>query len=162
MDWNKWTELLGNEFSAVSENRPNLFTLLKLEDTDLNWGDAFGKMEQKHAPKVEAAIRKFAKTGKWPKMSSIVAALLDERLDYGIGLSQEMGWCAEELGMNAPYGVKTDEETICWFLIDAWEEFGFEEVETNLMRVPCLETTATKELKKALWKGKNIIHPDRN
>lgn len=45
-----------------------------------------------------------------------------------------------------------EEETICWFLIDAWNKFGFETFYNNMRVVAPRETIATRELREKLRK----------
>ena len=79
---------------------------------------------------------------KWPK-------LLEHQCDY-----------AKQLKMGPPTKDMDEEETNCWFLIDAWDKFGFENFMNSTRVVPTRQTAATRELGEKL--RKDFFRPDQN
>ena len=53
-----------------------------------------------------------------------------------------------------------EEETICWFMNDAWDKFGFETFMNNMRVVPPRETIVCRELGEKL--RKDFFRPEDN
>jgi len=160
MNWKKWPNLLEHEADMLSNDYKGLLALLKLEERHLDWGCPFAEFEDQSREEVEEAIRQFAKTGKWPLLSQVGGAMLTERVMFARGLMKELQWYAQELKMGAPTKDMDEEETICWFMIDAWDKFGFETFMNNMRVVPPRETVACRELGEKL--RKDFFRPEDN
>src|SRR5829696_350501 len=115
MNWKKWPKLLEHQWEILNNDYKSLRSLLKFEESHLDWGCAVSDFEDECREEVEAAIRQFANTGKWPLLSPIGGAMLMERLSFADGLMTELQWYAKQWKMGPPTNDRDDEETICWF-----------------------------------------------
>ena len=135
MDWNYWSEFFDHQWGILFNRRyPGLSTLLSADETRWTW--AFEKLEEEHAGEADAAIRKFAKTGRWPKMSPITGAFVHERVAAAGSIIEHTRWIMEQLNMGEPKRKMSKAETIRWFLIDCWNEFACENLAADLECAP--------------------------
>ena len=160
MNWKKWPKLLEYQWEILGKDYQCLLGLLKLKESHLDWGCAIDDFEDECREEVEEAIRQFASTGKWPLLSPIGGAMLLERLSFATGLMDELHWYAKQWKMGAPTKEMDEEETICWFLIDAWDKFGFDNLNCTVRAIPTRETEACRELGRKL--KKDFHRPEDN
>lgn len=159
MDWNKWSDFFEHQWGCLFNNHRSINTHLRLEDHHLDWGCALCELEDATLEEVEAAIRKFAKTKKWPKMSPIAGSLMKERISCASSMITETQWYAKQLKMGPPTRKMSEEKLICWFLIDIWEETGFENLMNGIRAVPVRDTPAMLALKAQFKFGPDLPHP---
>jgi hypothetical protein len=134
MKFKKWEGFFGHQCDLLfNNNYPPVDMLVTVSPAFLHFGDAFCALEDEHVVEVEKAIRKFARTRKWPKMSDPVGSLVTERLMAAEQLIDDMQFIAKTLKMGPPTRRMTDEKIILWFLIETWDEFNFEN-QVNAMR----------------------------
>jgi hypothetical protein len=137
MDLNKWSGFFGHQCDLLfNHDYPSVDILIPVTPVFLHFGDAFCALEDEHVSDVEKAIRKFAKTKKWPKMSDAVGALVTERLMAAEQLIDDLQYIAKSLRMGPPTRRLTDEKVILWFLIETWDEFNFEKLVNSMRCAP--------------------------
>ncbi|MDB6025011.1 MAG: hypothetical protein JWM68_1234 [Verrucomicrobiales bacterium] len=76
-----------------------------------------------------------------------------------IMISSEEKTNVKQLKMGPPTRKISDEKLICWFLIDIWEETGFENLMNGIRAVPVRDTPAMLALKAQFKFGPDLPHP---
>ena len=160
MNWKKWPKLLECESEMLGNDYKCLLAFLKLQECHLDWGCPLLELEDECREEVDDAVREFARGRKWPVLTPVGGAMLQERLLFARELMTQLKWYAKQLKMGAPDNDMDEEETICWFLIDAWHKFGFESLMNNVRIIPTHETVARRELGHKL--KKDFFNPEDN
>lgn len=132
MNWKKWPKLLEEQREILGNDYKGLLGLLKLKEHHLDWGCPITEFEEESREKVERAIHVYAKSRTWPELSEVAGAMLSERISFACGLMDDLQWCAKQLKMGPPTKDMDEAETIRWFLIDAWNQFGFDAFMNNM------------------------------
>lgn len=135
MQWNKWSAFFCEQIEALFNETEGGVTSL-LSPKSLEWGNDLWKLEQAHSEEIEAAIFTFMETRKWPAMSRPAKILLEERLLFACGLAEQTQFMAKHWKMGPATVRHARSETIKWFLVDAWEEIGFDEMVSHVRLIP--------------------------
>jgi hypothetical protein len=83
--------------------------------------DTFKRLEKATRELLDEAVRKFAKTKKWPALSDEQVTMLYLRLSYGVDLALALSTCKTGL---FPALKNHDSEMIQWALNEAWDYPG--------------------------------------
>jgi len=83
--------------------------------------DTFKRLEKVTRESLDEAVRKFAKTKKWPALSDQQVTMLYLRLSYGVDLAMALSTCKTDL---FPPLKNRDSEMIRWLLNQAWDYPG--------------------------------------
>src|SRR5688572_20226923 len=118
IDWEKWSDFFECEwgwFFNKHTTYPRLKHILSPAPQFADYRDDYEHLEHENREAVEKAVRKFARTKKWPKMSKVVGSLARERVEFASSLASDMQYIIKALKMGPAKRRMTEEQTILWF-----------------------------------------------
>ena len=130
MDWPQIAELCEIEVQRLRSQLPDVCTFFP-EPSEV--ASAFLAYERDTNDAVEAAVRQFAVSRAWPKLSPTERLMLGFRLDFAVGLAsllaqQPAPWTDSEDAAH-------DENRIGWLLLFAWQQEGFSTLHESLIQL---------------------------
>jgi hypothetical protein len=116
MTWREFGDFLHSQRCAINPRPISEFAQIGEKAAD-----TFKRLEKTTRESLGEAVRKFAKTKKWPTFSDEQVTMLYLRLSYGVDLALALSTCTTEL---FPTLENRDSEMIQWAINEAWDYPG--------------------------------------
>ena len=124
-----WFVFLYDELKKVSAKYPSW---QKISGPGLP-ADEFADLHFATEQKLCEAIWQFSESGRWPDLAPSEGAILITRLDEALFVAEHMGFIGASIWQRRKIRADWDDaEWIRWFLLDYWENVGFELVHSKL------------------------------